>query len=81
MEAEEERQTMNQNQNQNSNLSPGVLLTLDEACAILRVSRWHLYTMVRGGIVPAVRVGRRAWRVRKDDLEKIVREGIRWEEE
>ncbi|MBO3752174.1 helix-turn-helix domain-containing protein [Streptosporangiaceae bacterium NEAU-GS5] len=35
------------------------LLTTDEACRVLRISRWKLYDLIRRGRIGTVRIGRR----------------------
>ncbi len=43
------------------------LLTLDEAAALLRLSRYTLYKMAAAGRIPAMKAGRQ-WRFSRRDL-------------
>ena len=36
-----------------------MLLTIDEAAASLRVSRWRVYNLIRSGQLRTIRIGRR----------------------
>lgn len=36
-----------------------MLLTIDEAAASLRVSRWSVYNLIRSGQLRTIRIGRR----------------------
>jgi excisionase family DNA binding protein len=36
-----------------------MLLTIDEAAASLRVSRWSVYNLIRSGHLRTIRIGRR----------------------
>jgi len=36
-----------------------MLLTIDEAAASLRVSRWSLYNLIRSGQLRTIKIGRR----------------------
>ncbi len=47
------------------------LLTAGEVADLLRVSTMTVYRLIRGGELPAVRVGR-SYRVRSDDLDSYL---------
>jgi excisionase family DNA binding protein len=34
-------------------------LTVDEVAAVLRINRTHAYRMVKSGVIPSIRLGRR----------------------
>lgn len=46
---------------------PDVLNT-DEVISILSISRNLLYQLINSGELPAMRVGSKIWRIRKDNL-------------
>ncbi|MFN2556006.1 MAG: helix-turn-helix domain-containing protein [Nitriliruptorales bacterium] len=50
------------------------LLTVGEVAADLRVSNMTVYRLIRGGQLPALRVGRN-YRIRQADLEAYLRAG------
>ncbi|MFN2556945.1 MAG: helix-turn-helix domain-containing protein [Nitriliruptorales bacterium] len=50
------------------------LLTVSEVAADLRVSNMTVYRLIRGGQLPALRVGRN-YRIRRADLEAYLRAG------
>lgn len=47
------------------------LLTVDEACARLRVSRWSLYNLIRSGELPSFTIGR-SRRISEDALATFI---------
>ena len=49
------------------------LLTINEVCARLRVSRWLVYDLVRDGDLPAVRLTRRRLLFTEQAVEDLVR--------
>lgn len=51
--------------------SDKLLLTLDEACQALRVSRWQIYELINTRRLPTVRIGRRRF-VAPDDLATLI---------
>jgi excisionase family DNA binding protein len=51
----------------------GGLLTVSEVAAAMRVSNMTVYRLIKGGELPAVRVGTN-YRIREDDLERFLRE-------
>ena len=51
----------------------GGLLTVSEVAAAMRVSNMTVYRLIKGGELPAVRVGKN-YRIREDDLERFLRE-------
>jgi excisionase family DNA binding protein len=48
------------------------LLTIREAAEVLRVSEVTISRWIKQGRLPALRVGPRAIRIRRDDLDKVV---------
>ncbi len=50
------------------------LLTVSEVATDLRVSNMTVYRLIRGGHLPALRVGRN-YRIRQADLEAYLRAG------
>lgn len=50
------------------------LLTVSEVAADLRVSNMTVYRLIRGGQLPALRVGRN-YRIRQADLEAYLQAG------
>lgn len=50
------------------------LLTVSEVAGDLRVSNMTVYRLIRGGQLPALRVGRN-YRIRRADLEAYLRAG------
>jgi excisionase family DNA binding protein len=50
---------------------PGVLLTVAEVAAILRVSTMTVYRLIRTGQLAAVRVGH-GWRIPQDAVERYL---------
>jgi excisionase family DNA binding protein len=50
-----------------------VMLTVGEAAKRLHASYWFVRGEIKRGSLPAVRLGRRYWRVRAEDLEAYVR--------
>jgi excisionase family DNA binding protein len=48
-------------------------LTLDEVAEELAITKTQIYTMVRNGEIPAVRIGRKAhWRIERARLEEYI---------
>lgn len=47
------------------------ILSIDEACAFLRISKPTIYRYVQRGEIPAFKVGR-GWRFHKESLEKWI---------
>lgn len=48
-------------------------LTLDEVAEELAITRTQIYTMVRNGEIPAIRIGRKAhWRIERARLEEYI---------
>jgi len=52
------------------------LYTLEEATKILHITKQNIYSLVKAGVIPAVKIGRK-WRIRESVLEKIVKEGTK----
>ncbi len=52
---------------------PGGLLTVSEVAAAMRVSNMTVYRLIKGGELPAVRVGKN-YRLRETDLERFLEE-------
>lgn len=50
-----------------------VLLTITEASAALRISRWKLYDLIRNGTLETTKIGRRRF-VPRDALAKLIDE-------
>ncbi|MER7500398.1 helix-turn-helix domain-containing protein [Nonomuraea pusilla] len=48
------------------------LLTVPEAMAALKVSRWTLYNLIRSGELTSVLVGARCWRIPATALDAYV---------
>lgn len=51
------------------------LLTVDETAAYLKISKGTVWTWCRAGQLPAIKVGRQ-WRIRREDLEEMMRPGL-----
>jgi len=51
----------------------GGLLTVAEVAAAMRVSNMTVYRLIKGGELPAVRVGKN-YRLRESDLERFLEE-------
>ncbi len=51
----------------------GGLLTVAEVAAAMRVSNMTVYRLIKGGELPAVRVGKN-YRLRESDLERFLQE-------
>jgi len=51
----------------------GGLLTVSEVAAAMRVSNMTVYRLIKGGELPAVRVGKN-YRIRENDLERFLLE-------
>jgi excisionase family DNA binding protein len=49
----------------------GGLLTVAEVAAAMRVSNMTVYRLIKGGDLPAVRVGKN-YRIRESDLERFL---------
>jgi excisionase family DNA binding protein len=52
---------------------PGGLLTVSEVAATMRVSNMTVYRLIKGGELPAVRVGKN-YRIRESDVERFLEE-------
>lgn len=50
---------------------PGGLLTVSEVAATMRVSNMTVYRLIKGGELPAVRVGKN-YRIRDSDVERFL---------
>lgn len=50
------------------------LLTIGEACKILKVSRKTLYNYMRRGKIPVVKLSNRAVRIRETDIMSLISE-------
>lgn len=48
------------------------LLTVEDAAAIMRVSKMTVYRIIESGDLPHLRIGR-SFRIRKDDFENYLR--------
>jgi excisionase family DNA binding protein len=55
------------------NSMPSVVLTVDEACDVLRVSRWTLYRLIRSRQLLTIKIGRRRYVPRKAVYEMVER--------
>jgi excisionase family DNA binding protein len=51
----------------------GTLLTVAEVAAIMRVSNMTVYRLIRGGDLPAIRVGRN-YRIREAEAQRYLTE-------
>jgi excisionase family DNA binding protein len=58
---------------QRSDASEPAYLTLAEAAAVLRVSRTTIWRWIADGRLPAYRAGRRAIRIRREDVQNALR--------
>lgn len=47
------------------------LLTITEATKMLKLNRTTLYTLIKKGEIPAIRLGSQ-WRIPKEELEKLI---------
>ncbi len=47
-------------------------MTPDEVAKIMRVSRNQVTEMINGGELPAIRFGKKLWRIRKTDLQNYL---------
>ena len=56
-------------------MAPGPLLTVAEVADALRVSTMTVYRLIKGGDIPALRVGKN-YRIRQADLDEYLDEGI-----
>ncbi len=54
-------------------LAGGMLLTVAEVAASVRVSKMTVYRLIKGGDLPAVRVGKN-FRIRESDVERYLAE-------
>ena len=50
------------------------LLTVNEVASILRVSNMTVYRLVKGGRIPAIRVGKN-YRIKESDVNKYLTKG------
>jgi excisionase family DNA binding protein len=66
-------QTPNDDASGTSADRPPVLLTIDEARGVLRISRWSIYQLINRGRLKTVRLGRRRL-VAADDLRGLLDE-------
>ena len=48
-----------------------VLLTVPEACKILRIRRAKMYVMIEAGVIDAIKIGN-DWRIKTDSLEQQI---------
>lgn len=48
------------------------LLTISDLCQLLKVSRYWIYEQIEAGALPAIRIGSRAWRFTRADIERYV---------
>ena len=53
---------------QNSTTSPSQLWTVEQVAAYLNFTPETVRNMARNGIIPALKVGKRMWRFRLDDI-------------
>lgn len=60
-----------------SDITPQRLLTVPEACDVLRISRWHIYQLINSRRLKTVRIDRRRL-VTPDDLDAFIA-GLRTE--
>ena len=56
-------------------MTKDVLTSIKTAAEALHLTPATVYAMIERGVLPAVRIGTRALRIRASDLEKIVAEG------
>ena len=56
-------------------MSVSELLTIQDVAMLLKVSRQHVRKMVRAGLLPAVKIGRK-WRIEKDYLKNFLEENM-----
>lgn len=48
------------------------ILTLNETCSYLRVSRPTLVKLLKSGEIKSFKVGRRVWKISRSDLEDYI---------
>lgn len=48
------------------------LMTIDEVAAYMQVSRFTIYRLVKGRLIPGTKIGRQ-WRFQKEDINQWVR--------
>jgi excisionase family DNA binding protein len=53
----------------------GHLLTVGEVAAVLRVSNMTVYRLIKGGDLPALRIGKN-YRIRQHDLDAYLSNGV-----
>ncbi len=58
-------------------ISEHEFLTVDEAAVIARVSPWTMRKWCRLGEIEAARLGASGYRIRRDVLQRALREGLR----
>ena len=63
-----------QDQTQVLQSSPSRLWTVEEVAAYLNFAPETIRTMARNGIIPAVKVGKRLWRFRANDIQSWLRD-------
>jgi len=51
------------------------MLTIQEVCQELKLSRWTVARLIKEGKLRAVRVGGRSWRIPEEELERVRKEG------
>lgn len=69
--------TLDDSLNGRGDKSKDELLTVEEACEIVKLSRPTIYDMIKAGELPCFEIGRRKQkRIKRGDLEKI---GVRKE--
>jgi excisionase family DNA binding protein len=51
----------------------GALLTVSEVAAVMRVSNMTVYRLIKGGELPAMRVGK-GYRIRESELRRFLEE-------
>jgi excisionase family DNA binding protein len=72
------RRTTDDSLRTNDNDATPILLTVTEACVVLRVSRWSLYQLIRSRKLTTVQIGRRRL-IPRDSLQALI-ERLRGEE-
>jgi excisionase family DNA binding protein len=48
------------------------VLTINEACEFLRISRPTLLRLLKNGSIRGFRIGKRVWRIRRSELEEYI---------
>ncbi len=58
-------------------ISEHEFLTVNEAAVLARVAPWTMRKWCREGEIEAARIGSAGYRIRRDELQRALREGLR----